>query len=112
MSRSTGRPPFVGDSPVAVACQHVREEPPAATSLNPRHHACIGFGAEKSLAKDKAERFQTGKEFLTALRSAHYDGVPVSDDESTTVIPPAVIPADSEPTQAMGSISAQDESIF
>lgn len=31
----TGRPPFVGDSPVAVAYQHVREEPPAPTTLVP-----------------------------------------------------------------------------
>lgn len=108
----TGRPPFVGDSPVAVAYQHVREEPPAATSLNPDITPALDSVLKKSLAKDKADRFQTGKEFLTALRAAHYDGVPVSDDESTTVIPPAVLPADTEPTQAMGSISAQDESIF
>ncbi len=31
----TGRPPFVGDSPVAVAYQHVRE--PAAPAVGPRH---------------------------------------------------------------------------
>ena len=31
----TGRPPFVGDSPVAVAYQHVRE--PAAAAVRPRH---------------------------------------------------------------------------
>lgn len=108
----TGRPPFVGDSPVAVAYQHVREEPPAATSLNPDITPALDSVLKKSLAKDKTERFQTGKEFLTALRSAHYDGVPVSDDESTTVIPPAVIPADSEPTKTMGAISDQDDSTF
>ena len=33
----TGRPPFVGDSPVAVAYQHVRE--PAAAAVGPRHRA-------------------------------------------------------------------------
>ena len=108
----TGRPPFVGDSPVAVAYQHVREEPPAATSLNPEITPALDSVLKKSLAKDKGQRFQTGKEFLTALRSAHYDGIPVTDDQSTTVIPPAVIPADTQPTQAMGSISAEDDSIF
>ena len=66
----TGRPPFVGDSPVAVAYQHVREEPPAAASLNPEITPALDSVLKKSLAKDKGERFQTGKEFLTALRSA------------------------------------------
>ena len=32
----TGRPPFVGDSPVSVAYQHVREEPAAAVLDRPR----------------------------------------------------------------------------
>jgi serine/threonine-protein kinase len=108
----TGRPPFVGDSPVAVAYQHVREEPPAATSINPDISPALESVLTKALAKDTADRFQTGKEFLTALRAAHYDGVAVTEDDSTTVIPPAVIPADTQPTQAMGSISAEEESIF
>lgn len=108
----TGRPPFVGDSPVAVAYQHVREEPPAATSLNPEITPALDSVLRKALAKERDERFQTGKEFLTALRAAHYDGIAVSDDQSTTVIPPAVVPAETQPTQAMGSISAEDDSIF
>ena len=32
----TVRPPFVGDSPVAVAYQHVREEPQPPSSSTPR----------------------------------------------------------------------------
>src|SRR4030088_1001074 len=31
----TGEPPFTGDSPVAVAYQHVREDPKPPSSLNP-----------------------------------------------------------------------------
>src|SRR3954454_5128322 len=31
----TNRPPFVGDSPVAVAYQHVREEPQPTTAFDP-----------------------------------------------------------------------------
>ena len=30
----TGEPPFTGDSPVAVAYQHVREDPPPPSRLN------------------------------------------------------------------------------
>lgn len=108
----TGRPPFVGDSPVAVAYQHVREEPPAPTTLVPEITRALESVLEKSLSKDRDNRFHTGKEFLTALRAAHYDGISVSDEDSTTVVPPAVMPADAEPTQAMGTISAEDDSIF
>ena len=31
----TGRPPFIGDSPVSVAYQHVRETPQAPSTFNP-----------------------------------------------------------------------------
>ncbi len=31
----TGRPPFLGESPVAVASKHVRDSPPAPRELNP-----------------------------------------------------------------------------
>ena len=31
----TGRPPFTGDSPVAIAYQHVREEPIPPSQLDP-----------------------------------------------------------------------------
>ena len=34
-----GHPPFVGDSPVSVAYQHVREDPPAAERHQPGRHA-------------------------------------------------------------------------
>ena len=35
----TGEPPFTGDSPVAVAYQHVREDPRSPSELNPQVHA-------------------------------------------------------------------------
>ena len=61
----TGRPPFVGDSPVAVAYQHVREPalPPSDhdTSLPPEIDAIV----MKSLAKRLEERYQSA----AAMRS-------------------------------------------
>lgn len=108
----TGRPPFVGDSPVAVAYQHVREDPPVVTTLVPEVTPALESVLNKSLSKERDDRFQTGKEFLTALRAAHYDGIAVTEDESTTVIPPAVAPADTDPTQTMGAVSAHNDSIF
>ena len=53
----TGRPPFVGDSPVSVAYQHVREQaqPPSALDedLTPEIDAIV----MKALAKDVDERY-------------------------------------------------------
>ncbi|NWN87338.1 MAG: Stk1 family PASTA domain-containing Ser/Thr kinase [Micrococcaceae bacterium] len=108
----TGRPPFVGDSPVAVAYQHVREEPPEASTLVPEITPALESVLKKALSKNRDDRFQDGKEFLSALRAAHYDGIPVSDDQSTAVIPPAVVPGDTQATQAIAPISAKDDSIF
>ncbi|HEY3529920.1 MAG TPA: Stk1 family PASTA domain-containing Ser/Thr kinase [Nocardioides sp.] len=55
----TGRPPFVGDSPVAVAYQHVREQaaPPSDhdTELPPEVDAIV----MKSLAKRVEDRYQS-----------------------------------------------------
>lgn len=87
----TGRPPFVGDSPVAVAYQHVREpaSPPSDhdTDLPPEVDAIV----MKALAKRVEDRYQSA----AAMRSdieRYLAGRPVH-----AVIPPApptsVIPA-------------------
>ena len=61
----TGRPPFVGDSPVAVAYQHVREQarPPSAhdADLPPAVDAIV----MKALAKRLEDRYQSA----AAMRS-------------------------------------------
>ena len=61
----TGRPPFVGDSPVAVAYQHVREQaqPPSDhdTDLPPEVDAIV----MKALAKRVEDRYQSA----AAMRS-------------------------------------------
>jgi beta-lactam-binding protein with PASTA domain/predicted Ser/Thr protein kinase len=55
----TGRPPFVGESPVAVAYQHVREPavPPSSHDAELPHE--IDAIAMKSLAKRVEERYQS-----------------------------------------------------
>ena len=47
----TGRPPFVGDSPVSVAYQHVREQAPPPSSLDEDLTPEIDAIVMKSLAK-------------------------------------------------------------
>lgn len=55
----TGRPPFVGDSPVSVAYQHVREEARPPSQLNPDVSAAIDNIVAKSLAKRVEDRYQS-----------------------------------------------------
>src|SRR6185369_8053533 len=51
----TGRPPFVGDSPVSVAYQHVREAPVPPSQLDPDVPPSADAIVLKALAKDRAD---------------------------------------------------------
>jgi len=55
----TGRPPFVGDSPVAVAYQHVREQAPPPSTLDADLPPEIDAIVMKALAKRLDERYQS-----------------------------------------------------
>ncbi|HLM22370.1 MAG TPA: Stk1 family PASTA domain-containing Ser/Thr kinase, partial [Propionibacteriaceae bacterium] len=57
-----GRPPFIGDSPVSVAYQHVREIPQPPSQLDPELTPEIDAVVLKALAKDPADRYQSAKE--------------------------------------------------
>lgn len=71
----TGRPPFVGDSPVAVAYQHVREEPPTPSSIAPDVPRALDRVVLKALAKDRTVRYQSAEEFRADLMAAQHGGV-------------------------------------
>ncbi|HEX4226470.1 MAG TPA: Stk1 family PASTA domain-containing Ser/Thr kinase [Pseudonocardiaceae bacterium] len=58
----TGEPPFTGDSPVAVAYQHVREDPKPPSSLNPRVNPALDAIVLKAMAKGPANRYQSSAE--------------------------------------------------
>ncbi|MSS44832.1 Stk1 family PASTA domain-containing Ser/Thr kinase [Cutibacterium sp. WCA-380-WT-3A] len=57
-----GRPPFIGDSPVSVAYQHVREIPAPPSSLDTEITPQMDSITLKALAKDPADRYQTAKQ--------------------------------------------------
>ena len=58
-----GRPPFVGDSPVRVAYQHVREQPAPPSQLEWGITPDIDAITLKALAKDPDDRYQSVREF-------------------------------------------------
>ena len=65
----TGRPPFSGDSPVAVAYQHVRENPPVPSEIASDVPESLDRITLKALAKERDERYQTADEFRADLEA-------------------------------------------
>ncbi|MFD6455580.1 Stk1 family PASTA domain-containing Ser/Thr kinase [Nocardia sp. NPDC060220] len=63
----TGQPPFTGDSPVAVAYQHVKEDPPLPSSVNPGVPRELDSVILKAMAKNPANRYQTAAEMRADL---------------------------------------------
>jgi serine/threonine-protein kinase len=95
----TGRPPFIGDSPVAVAYQHVREQaaPPSDhdTDLPPEIDAIV----MKSLAKRVEDRYQSAAamrgdiERYLAGHTVHVTPPPPLVEPPTTVTTPTPVVA-------------------
>nr|WP_218880863.1 Stk1 family PASTA domain-containing Ser/Thr kinase [Kineosphaera limosa] len=65
----TGRPPFVGDSPVAIAYQHVGEPPQPPSVHNSEVPANLDVVILHALNKDPDRRYQSGDEFAADLES-------------------------------------------
>jgi len=63
----TGRTPFRGDSPVAVAYQHVSETPLAPSEIVDSVPRSLDAVALRALAKDPFQRFQDAASFRAAL---------------------------------------------
>ncbi len=59
----TGRPPFVADSPVAVAYQHVGEAPTAPSSQVPELPPEVDAIVLHALVKDRNDRYQNAEDF-------------------------------------------------
>ncbi|MET9130607.1 Stk1 family PASTA domain-containing Ser/Thr kinase [Streptomyces antibioticus] len=95
----TVRPPFVGDSPVAVAYQHVREEPQPPSVFDPEITPEMDSIVLRALVKDPNYRYQSADEMRADIEAC-LDGQPVAataamgsvgyagygDDQATTAL--------------------------
>jgi serine/threonine-protein kinase len=73
---SVGRPPFTGDSPVAVASKHVRDMPVLPREANPSVPPALEAVVMKAMAKNPDDRYGSAEELRAdLLRFA--DGRPV-----------------------------------
>ncbi|MEW2384142.1 Stk1 family PASTA domain-containing Ser/Thr kinase [Micromonospora sp. NPDC047707] len=88
-----GHPPFVGDSPVSVAYQHVREAPPTPSDLNPEVNPAVDAIVLKALSKNPLNRYQSAGEMradlLRAAAGRPVLATPVMREEETTHLAPA-----------------------
>src|SRR5579864_1766748 len=73
----TGRPPFTGDSPVAIAYQHVRENPIPPSRVDPEVPPWADAIVLKAMAKSPADRYQTAADMRADLQRAA-SGLPVA----------------------------------
>jgi eukaryotic-like serine/threonine-protein kinase len=76
-----GRPPFIGDSPVSVAYQHVRETPVPPSTFDPSISPDIDAITLKALAKDTADRYQTARDMKADI------GRVLVGQQATAVVP-------------------------
>jgi serine/threonine-protein kinase len=88
----TGRPPFTGDSPMAIAYKQVNATPPAPSSANPDVPPELDAVVMRALSKNPANRYQTGQEFADDLERARTGG---------QVMATPLLPAGGEATQVI-----------
>jgi eukaryotic-like serine/threonine-protein kinase len=107
-----GRPPFMGDTPVAVAYKQVNETPVVPSQLNPDVPARLDAVVMKALSKNPSNRYQTAEEFSADLdrviKGQEVEATPllagagaagatqvISRPQHTEVLPPSEEPAGS-----------------
>ncbi|MFH9891660.1 Stk1 family PASTA domain-containing Ser/Thr kinase [Streptomyces luteogriseus] len=95
----TVRPPFVGDSPVAVAYQHVREEPQAPSVFDPEITPEMDAIVLKALTKDPDYRYQSADEMRADIEAC-LDGQPVAATAAMGAVGYGGYP-DDQPTTAL-----------
>ncbi len=96
-----GRPPFLGDSPVAVAYQHVSEWAAPVSTYNPDVPAELEAIVDRAMEKDPAARYQSAAEMrgdlLRYLRGDLAASPPPSEGATRVIgapLPPATVPPD------------------
>ena len=86
----TGRPPFVGESQISVAYQHVRETAAPPSSVNPAIGAALDAVVMRALAKDPDDRYQTAMQMRLDLDQAA-TGRPPAPAAAPPVVEPTVV---------------------
>ena len=97
----TGRLPFEGDTPVAVAIQHIKSIPVSPRDLNPDVPKALEAITMKAMAPELSQRYASADDMLKDLmefrKNPDYEPAPctgpMSEDEPTMVVPASAITA-------------------
>ncbi|MEV6942391.1 Stk1 family PASTA domain-containing Ser/Thr kinase [Streptomyces sp. NPDC051172] len=100
----TVRPPFVGDSPVAVAYQHVREEAQPPSVFDPEITPEMDAIVLRALVKDPNYRYQSADEMRADIEAC-LDGQPVAATAAMGSVGYGGYPED-QPTTALRATDA------
>jgi serine/threonine-protein kinase len=111
----TGRPPFVGDSPVSVAYQHVREEAPPPSTYDLEITPAMDAITMKALAKRVEDRYQSAAEMRADVERA-LDDLPVlapavvgaAEAETEHFLPPPPMESPTAVTEALTTTGDQE----
>ena len=113
----TGRLPFEGDTPVAVAIQHIKSIPVPPRDLNPEVPRALETITMKAMAPELGQRYASAEEMLDDLKEFRknpdfqpFTAAPGESDEPTQVVPAKVITASVRvPSERREPESAQPE---
>jgi serine/threonine-protein kinase len=112
-----GRPPFQGDSPVAIAYQHVGETPQPPSVYNPAVGGDLDAVTLHALAKDRTVRYQDAESFGEDLESVRLGrpisaaalGAGVAVGAAATQTMPAPYSAAGTPTAVQPAITSRQQ---
>jgi eukaryotic-like serine/threonine-protein kinase len=107
----TGEPPFTGDSPVAVAYQHVREDPNPPSSVYSAVSPALDAIVLKALAKNPLNRYQSAAELrsdLVRVLSGQRPNAPavMTEDDRTSIL------TGGRPTQTAAAAGYHDDEYY
>ncbi|NMB45844.1 MAG: Stk1 family PASTA domain-containing Ser/Thr kinase [Firmicutes bacterium] len=97
----TGKVPFTGETPIAVALQQLQEPVPSPRKLDPSIPKSLEDAIFKALAKEPQERFRSAEDFIQALQRTGIEtgvsvawangepGEPLGTWEATRMVPAA-----------------------
>ncbi|MGW0038123.1 Stk1 family PASTA domain-containing Ser/Thr kinase [Gordonia sp. NPDC003376] len=105
----TGEPPFTGDSPVAVAHQHVHEDPRWPSAIRPDIPPELDSIVMKAMSKNKENRYQSAAELRSDLIKVLAGGKPsapllMSDEDRSALL-------DSGPRRALRTDSGRQPAV-
>jgi beta-lactam-binding protein with PASTA domain/predicted Ser/Thr protein kinase len=106
----TGRAPFIGDSPVAIAYMHVKEDPVPPSQLNEDVPPTLDAVVLKCMAKNPANRYETAEELRADLERARRGlptlATPLMPGDATEVVTGPVGPGE---TAVMTGVPPDEE---